>query len=91
MPSAPIIDELREKYLNMAPYSYDVTVKSHFTDQEIDAIEKYGHWFEAIWRDQVPLVTDKLRHFYLAKNRLCDSRTKMEDLWFRYTKLKFPF
>ena len=84
-------DRLRYEYLNMAPFSYDLTVESHFTDQELSAIERYGHWFNAIWEDQVPLSTDKLKHFYLAKNKLFDSRTKIESLWFRYKQLELPF
>jgi len=85
------VDQLREKYLSMAPFNYDPTVKAHFTDQELQAIEKYGNWFNAIWEDRVPLATEKLKHFYLAKNKLFDSRTPMEDLWFRYKQHELPF
>jgi uncharacterized protein YifE (UPF0438 family) len=85
------IDQLRETYLQQAPYQYDPTVRPHFTGQEIEAIEKYGNWFEAIWEDRVPLATDKIKHFYLAKNRLFSERTKMEEIWFRYTSLRIPF
>ncbi len=74
------IDQIRATYLQKAPYQYDPTVRPHFTDQEIEAIEKYGSWFEAIWEGRVPLATDKLKHFYLAKNRLFRERTKMEDI-----------
>ena len=84
------IDELREQYL-AAPYNYDPTVEPHFTGKELDAIKSYGNWFNAIWEDQVPLATDKLQHFYLAKNKLFDSRTKLESLWFRYKSLELPF
>lgn len=85
------IDQLRDEYLSKAPYHYDIAVKVHFTEHELEAIEKYGHWFNAIWEDQVPLVSDKLKHFYLAKNKLFDSRTKIEHLWFRYKRLELPF
>ena len=84
-------DQLRDQYLGMAPFNYDLTVQSHFTQPELQAIEKYGHWFNAIWDDRVPLSTDKLKHFYLAKNKLFDSRTKLEALWFRYKQLELPF
>ena len=85
------VDQLRDEYLSMAPFRYDLTVKSHFSDKELQAIEKYGYWFNAIWVDQVPLSTDKLQHFYLAKNRLFESRTKLESLWFKYKQLEVPF
>ena len=35
-------DNLKEKYLSMAPYPYDQTVDHHFTDEELQAIKKYG-------------------------------------------------
>ena len=85
------IDQLREKFLGMAPYDFDTTVESHFTVNEITAIKKYGDWLNAIWMGRVPLETDKLQHFYLAKNKLCDSRTGIENLWFKYKQLEIPF
>jgi len=85
------IDALRDRYLKMTPYLYDANVVEHFNPDEIKAIQKYGHWFNAIWEDQIPLVTDKLQHFYLAKNRLFEPRTKMESLWFKYKQLATPF
>jgi uncharacterized protein YifE (UPF0438 family) len=85
------IDTLRDHYLSKGPLPYDLTVKKHFTVSELAAIEKYGHWFSAIWEDQVPLASDKLKHFYLAKNKLFDSRTRLENLWFRYDSLVVPF
>lgn len=85
------IEQLRESYLGQSPYPYDVTVEGHFTEQELEAIRMYGHWFNAIWEDRVPLITEKLKHFYLAKNRLFDERTKVEDLWFRYKSFELPF
>ena len=85
------IDVLRQRYLQQAPFRYDPAVKPHFSDEELDAIEKYGYWFEAIWNDQVPLETDKLKHFYLAKSKQIDSRSRLEDLWYRYNDLIVPF
>ena len=81
-------DNLKEKYLSMAPQPYDQTVDHHFTDEELQAIKKYGFWLNAIWRDQVPLTSDKLKHFYLAKNRLFEARTKLESLWYKYKNLE---
>jgi hypothetical protein len=85
------IDDLRNKYIEKAPYPYDLTVKAHFSEQELATIVMYGFWFDAIWKDQVPLITDKLKHFYLAKSRQFDSKTKIEELWFRYNDLIVPF
>jgi len=84
-------DELRAIYLEMAPYKYDTNVSQHFTDQELKKIKAYGYWFSAIWSDKIPLKTDKLKHFYLSKNELCDDRNQMEQLWYKYTLLTVPF
>lgn len=42
------VDELRKQYMNMAPYPYEIIVTDDFTPEELGAIEKYGHWFNAI-------------------------------------------
>ena len=44
-------DKLRQHYPTMPHY--------HFSDKEQADIAKYGNWFQAIWDDKVPLVTDK--------------------------------
>ena len=62
------LDGLRQKYLNMPPYVYDVTIGDDlFTEKEISDIARYGNWFNAIWNGDVELKTDKLKHFYGAK------------------------
>ena len=85
------IDQLREEYLARGTYPYDPTTTTHFTDEELVTIEKYGYWFNAIWEDNVPLVTDKLKHFYLAKSRQFHEKTRLEALWFKYKNLELPF
>jgi hypothetical protein len=50
------VDELRQQYLQMAPYPFDGTImEGIFTPDEIAGINKYGYWFEAIWNGKVPL------------------------------------
>ena len=62
------LDDLRQQYLNMAPYPMDGMInESIFTADEKSAISKYGYWFEAIWSGKVPLTTDKLKRFKRAK------------------------
>lgn len=86
------IDRLRQHYLNMAPYEFDHAIpEGLFSDDEIRIVKSYGHWFEAIWEDKVPLETDKLRHFYAAKDLNFSDRTRIEDIWFRYEREKCPF
>jgi hypothetical protein len=44
----------------MPRYHFDMTIDDyHFSDKEQADIAKYGNWFQAIWNDKVPLVTDK--------------------------------
>ena len=72
------LDQLRQKYLNMPQYNYDATIREDlFTDKEISEIEKYGNWFHAIWTNQVPLTTSKLKIFMLLKVRIA----KAEQGW----------
>jgi uncharacterized protein YifE (UPF0438 family) len=86
------IDELRQQYLNKAPYPFDGTIREGvFTTAEKAAIKKYGYWFEAIWQDQVPLTTDKLKKFRRAKEMESSKRNKWEDLWVRYNRERCPF
>ena len=86
------IDELRQHYLNKAPYPFDGYVKKElFTTDEIAGINKYGYWFEAIWTGKVPLTTDKLKRFRNAKKLNASDRNKWEDLWVRYNAERCPF
>ena len=86
------LDELRQKYLNMPHYVYDGTIKEDlFTEQDIANIEKYGNWFNAIWNDEVPLTTPKLKSFYAAKNNKVKGRNRWEELWYKYKQNEIPF
>tara|TARA_R110001592_G_scaffold254784_1_gene518238 strand:+ start:3442 stop:3723 length:282 start_codon:yes stop_codon:yes gene_type:complete len=91
------IDELRARYLGMPKYQYDPIINSeNFSSDEIIAIEKYGHWFDAISKGKIPLdiETDKIKHFYEA-TKLTQSdfkgRTKYEELWLKYKEAECPF
>ena len=86
------LDKLRQQYLNMPQYNYDGTIREDlFTDQDVANIEKYGNWFNAIWNDEVPLTTSKLKHFYAAKKDNFQGRTRWEDLWYKYKQNEIPF
>ena len=86
------LDELRQHYLCKAPYPFDEFIREGiFTSDEIAAINKYGHWFEAIWRGKVPLTTEKLKRFSGAKKMDPSDRNKWEDLWVRYDRERCPF
>ena len=86
------LDKLRQKYLNMTQYNFDATIrKDLFTEQDIADIEKYGNWFNAIWNNEVPLTTSKLKNFYAAKSKNCEGRTRLEELWYKYKKYELPF
>lgn len=86
------LDDLRQRYLDMAPYPIDGMVgEGTFTPEEKSAIAKYGFWFEAIWAGKVPLTTEKLRRFKRAKQTAVAERTKWEDLWVRYDRERCPF
>ncbi len=86
------LDDLRQGYLDMAPYPIDGMVgENTFTSEEKLAIAKYGYWFEAIWVGKVPLTTEKLRRFKRAKQMAAPERNKWEDLWVRYDRERCPF
>ncbi|MCP4596141.1 hypothetical protein [Neptuniibacter sp.] len=89
--NSPDIEMLRQQYC-ATPHEFDAFVpKDKFSAKEIQLITQYGNWFDAIWRGDVPLVTDKLRHFYAARSRNCVGRTGVEEVWFRYDSLRIPF
>jgi len=88
------IDELRQEYLNMSPYVFDIVINEDhlFTAKEKEDIAKYGNWFDAIWNGEIPLSTKKLKHFYEAQKDDYKGRTKYEELWYRYKKIEgLPF
>ena len=86
------LDELRQHYLQKAPYPFDGTIQEGiFTKDEETAIEKYGYWFEAIWNGKVPLTTEKLKRFHRAKEIVDSERNRWENLWVRYDKERCPF
>ena len=86
------LDELRQHYLSMAPYPIDgIVPDGAFTQDERAALQKYGHWFEAIWSGKVQLTTDRLTHFANAKKLKPSERTKWEELWIRYEQERCPF
>ena len=86
------IDELRQQYLSKAPYSIcDTITEGVFTADELAGIQRYGYWFQAIWDDQVPLATDKLKRFRNARKLNSLDRNKWEDLWVRYDLERCPF
>jgi len=85
-------DKLRQHYLTMPHYHFDMTIDDyHFSDKDQADIAKYGNWFQAIWSDNVPLVTDKLKRFYAAKNPNTKDRGKYEELWYQYKKRELSF
>jgi uncharacterized protein YifE (UPF0438 family) len=85
-------DKLRQHYLTMPRYHFDMTIDDyHFSDKDQTDIAKYGNWFQAIWLGQVPLVTDKLKHFYAAKSPNAKNRGKFEELWYQYKLRELPF
>lgn len=86
------LDDLRKKYLDMAPYPFDgMVAEGLFTVEEMSAIAKYGYWFEAIWAGKVPITTEKLRRFKGARQVAVSERNKWEDLWVRYDRERCPF
>ncbi len=85
-------DKLRQHYLKMPNYHFDMTIDDYqFSDKDQSDIAKYGNWFQAIWDGKVPLVTDKLKNFYAAKNSNCKVRGKFEELWYQYKLREIPF
>jgi len=85
-------DKLRQYYLTMPHYHFDMTIDDYqFSDKDQSDIAKYGNWFQAIWNDKVPLVTNKLKHFYAAKNPNFKGRGKYEELWYQYKLRELPF
>lgn len=85
-------DKLRQHYLNLPYYHFDITIDDfYFSDQDQIDIAKYGNWFQAIWDDKVPLVTDKLKSFYAAKESSCTDRGRFKELWYQYKLCELPF
>jgi hypothetical protein len=85
-------DKLRQYYLTMPNYHFDMTIDDyHFSTKDQADIAKYGNWFQAIWDDQVPLVTDKLKSFYVAKASNAENRGKYAELWYQYKIRELPF
>jgi uncharacterized protein YifE (UPF0438 family) len=85
------IDTLRQQYCATPHVFDDFVSRGQFSEKEIRLITEYGSWFDAIWSDDIPLVTDKLRHFHAARAHGFEGRTSVEEVWFRYDSLRIPF
>jgi hypothetical protein len=82
MSTPPQIDQLRNQY-TQTPYMFDMTMSEYeFSKKEKALIERYGNWFEAIWNGEVPLHTDKLKHFYAVKEANFQNRIPVEEFFF---------
>jgi uncharacterized protein YifE (UPF0438 family) len=85
------IAKLRDQYTQV-PYVFDMMIdQCEFNSKEQALVERYGHWFEAIWNGDVPLLTDKLKHFYAARDEGFSDRTAVEQIWYLYDKHRIPF
>lgn len=85
------VDQLREEYIQMGPYPINpICDLGLFFPEEITTLEKYGYWFEAMAYGQVPLVTEKQKKFIKAQKKGYEPKSKIERLWYRYTKATEP-
>jgi uncharacterized protein YifE (UPF0438 family) len=85
------VDDLREKYLKMAPYKMD-NFFDHglFTPEELEILKKYGHWFYALTFGPVPIITEKQKKFVKAQQKDVEPKGKYERLWYRYCDATKP-
>lgn len=85
------IDQLRQNYLDKGPFRLDPYCDiGLFTSEEISDLLKYGRWFEALAKGQVPLVTDKQKEFVESLKKGVEPKSKYARLWYRYLEATKP-
>ena len=85
------VESLREKYLKKGPYKIDgLCDRGLFSPEEIEIIEKYGYWFEALLSGQFPLLTERQKKFVKAQQKGFEPKSYYERLWYRYMAATEP-
>jgi uncharacterized protein YifE (UPF0438 family) len=64
-------------------YEIDCNLKI-FSPEEIQAIEKWGHWFMALVSGELKPFTDAQKRFIKVMGRDADPITTEEKAWFKY-------
>jgi uncharacterized protein YifE (UPF0438 family) len=59
-----------------------------FNEEEIEILEKYGHWFVALTEEILNPVTDGQRQFVLVAQHRLHPVTPAETAWFKYLRRK---
>jgi len=57
-----------------------------FSDEELEALETYGTWLEALFSGQLSPTTEKQFRFVKAVRGEIDAETAWERLWIKYSK-----
>lgn len=55
-----------------------------FSDEEIEIIEKYGHWFKAICNGDLEIITERQRRFVQAMKGEREPFSPEEVAWHKY-------
>ena len=59
-----------------------------FTREEIEVLEHYGHWFEALINGTLSPFNTEQEHFIEVAQGTKDPQTPYEEIWRRYLKRK---
>jgi len=58
--------------------------KDIFETDEVEFLQEYGHWLEALQNGEIKPFTDEQRHFVYMCNGKTEPNTEKEKIWWRY-------
>ncbi len=70
---------IKEKGRFVVDCSHDI-----FSNEQIEILEKYGHWFMALTTGKLEPITDLQRDFVLVATHKKEAFSLEEIAWFRY-------
>jgi len=70
---------IKEKGRFVVDCSHDI-----FSNEQIEILEKYGHWFMALTTGELEPITDLQRDFVLVATHKEEAFSLEEIAWFRY-------
>ena len=68
-------------------YSFDCN-RIIFEEVEVEIIENYGHWFEALTNGVLESLNEEHKRFVEVSNFRAEPITKFEKAWWKYLKRK---
>ncbi|WP_434735439.1 DUF413 domain-containing protein [Candidatus Accumulibacter necessarius] len=66
------------------PFAIDQDIARAMSGQDVELLQKYGCWLEALESGALPIISEAQHHFVEAVNGRTTPTTSHEKVWIRY-------